>query len=302
MDGLPSDLPSDYIYKLLQFTPRQHHDVYPAIDPSNPELSLAGKVVLVTGASRGIGANGIVPSLAKAGAAGIVLVATNAEKLKAVELAVRDINPRTRVLVAAADISNEQSVASVFKSATETFGRVDILVHNAGIMNQMSNIHEEDATAFWKQYEINTFGTFLVAQYFIKSLPSPESPGVILYIGTAASWARNSSCAGYSGSKLAAQKLISDIASGYPNITAISASPGLVETDMLQLRGFDVSTPQLVGGAVVWLSGDRARFLSGRAISVEWDLEDLVARQDEIVKEDLLIMRMAGKFGHEQFA
>ncbi|KZL68748.1 short-chain dehydrogenase/reductase [Colletotrichum tofieldiae] len=314
-------LPSDYFYKLFQFTPRQHHDVYPAIDPLNPELSLADKVILVTGASRGIGATGIVPSLAMAGAAGIVLVATNVEKLGAVELVVRGISPSTRVLIAAADISNEDSVARVFKNATEVFGRVDVLVHNAGVMNKMGNIHEEDAKIWWKQYvchcssttmlthtllirwiqEINTLGTFLVSRYFINSLPSLDSPAVIIYVSTGAAWVSNALSAGYSGSKLAAQKLISDISAGYPNIVTISISPGLVETDMLQIKNFDIDTPELVGGTVVWLTGERARFLNGRAISTNWNVEDLVARKEEIQREDLLTIKMAGKFGHEQF-
>jgi hypothetical protein len=49
-------LPPDYFVKLMQFTKTVHRDQYPAIDPANPELSQAGKVVVITGASRGLGA------------------------------------------------------------------------------------------------------------------------------------------------------------------------------------------------------------------------------------------------------
>jgi hypothetical protein len=51
-----SELPSDYFIKTFQFTPNVHNDQYPSIDPTSPALSLAGKTVIVTGASRGIGA------------------------------------------------------------------------------------------------------------------------------------------------------------------------------------------------------------------------------------------------------
>lgn len=66
----------------LQFTRTVHQDVYPSIDPTKAELSLAGKVVIVTGASRGIGARGFAPAFAKAGVKGLVLVARNAEMLQ----------------------------------------------------------------------------------------------------------------------------------------------------------------------------------------------------------------------------
>lgn len=51
-----SDLPKDFYVKSMQFTQNAHQDMYPAIDPSRPEHSLVGKVAIITGASRGIGA------------------------------------------------------------------------------------------------------------------------------------------------------------------------------------------------------------------------------------------------------
>jgi hypothetical protein len=50
------NLPKDYFVTSTQFTPHVYQDVYPGIDPTRPELSLAGKVVIITGASKGIGA------------------------------------------------------------------------------------------------------------------------------------------------------------------------------------------------------------------------------------------------------
>ncbi|GKT66504.1 short chain dehydrogenase reductase [Colletotrichum tofieldiae] len=296
-------LPADHLAKSVQFTPRLHYDVYQAIEPGNPELSLAGKVVMVTGASRGIGSRGIVPSLAKAGASGIILAATNAEKLKAVESSVQEINSSSQTLIVASDVSKEESVVNLFNVAVEVFGHVDVLVHNAGVMGELSNIHEADPEAWWRSFEVNTFGTFLVCKHFLKIQPASKGPGAIVFITSAAGWQSNPLMSGYSGSKLAAQKLLSDIAAGYPNVNTFSVEPGLVETDMLSpaFKKFNLSSPGLVGGTVVWLISDQAKFLSGRAISANWDVEDLADKREEIMKEDLLTIAMRGKFGAQHF-
>lgn len=74
-------LPVDHFVKTMQFTAKTHRDAYPAIDPSQAVLSQKGKVVIITGASQGLGARGFVPSFAAAGPKAIVLVARRADKL-----------------------------------------------------------------------------------------------------------------------------------------------------------------------------------------------------------------------------
>ncbi|KAF3809007.1 hypothetical protein GCG54_00011201, partial [Colletotrichum gloeosporioides] len=214
---------------------------------------------------------GIVPSLAKAGASRIVLVATNVEELKH----------------KGAFRATKEPIASVFQKATETFGPIDILIHNDEFMNTMGNINEEKPSLWWKQLTINTLGTYLVSNHFIKSLSSPETAGLIIYQA--------------GRSELLSQKVISDVSAGYPNITTISLNPGLVDTNMLQMKNFDWDTPELVGGTVVRLTGNEAKFLDGRVISVNWDVEDLSAKKDEIIREYLLTIKLVGNFGLNQF-
>ena len=136
----------------MQFTKNTHQSVYRSIDPTNPENSLKGKVVIITGASRGIGATGIVPAFAKAGVKAIVLVATNAEKLKSVAESVSQINSQVETLAVATDISDAESVAALFEKIRETFGHADVLVNSAGVNNGGGNIHEQDPMVWWSNF------------------------------------------------------------------------------------------------------------------------------------------------------
>jgi NAD(P)-dependent dehydrogenase (short-subunit alcohol dehydrogenase family) len=151
--------------------------------------------------------------------------------------------------------------------------------------------------------EVNTKGAFLLAQNFIKALPSPSTPATLVNVVSAAAWKVFPFMAGYSISKLAAMQLVSHLAVAYPNLTAVGLHPGLVETDMMEevFKRFDLDSPALIGGVTVWLSSDKAKFLTGRTIAANWSVDDLVARKEEIERDNLLRVDLTGKFGKEQF-
>ncbi|KAH8888979.1 NAD(P)-binding protein [Thozetella sp. PMI_491] len=295
-------LPKDHFVTSMQFTKNTHQALYKSVDPANPENSLHGKIVVITGASRGIGAEGVVPAFAKAGVKAIVLVATNAEKLKAVAESVHQIYPNIETLEVAMDISSPDSVADLFERVRDKFGHADILVNNAGSLAGGGNIHEEDPAQWWTNFEVNLKGAFLLSSSFIKALPSPQTPATILNVVTGA-WYVLPFLSGYLISKLAAIQLMTHLAAAYPNLTTVAVHPGLVKTDMMleQFKGFNLDTPELSGSVMAWLATDKARFLSGRFISVNWDVDDLVARKDEIVSEELLQLKLGAILGMEQF-
>ncbi|KAK4118200.1 NAD(P)-binding protein [Parathielavia appendiculata] len=296
-------LPVDYFVTSLQFTKHVYQDVYPSIDPSNPELSLVGKVAIITGASRGMGAMGIAPAFARAGAKAIVLVATNAERLSAVEASLKAINSNVQVLSVATDISDANSVADLFAKVKASFGHADILINNAAAHSGIGNLLDEDPEKWWLNFEVNTKGAFLLAQNFLKALPSPSTPATIVNLVSAAAWLVYPFMAGYSISKLAALQLMTHIAAAYPNVTTVSLHPGLVKTDMLQdeFRRFNLDSPALIGGLTVWLSTEKAKFLTGRTIVSNWSVDDLVERKEEIEAGNLLRINLTGKFGKGQF-
>ena len=249
---------------------------------------------------------GIVPAFARAGPKAIVLVSTNAESLKPVEAAVRDINPAVKILSVGTDISNPQSVAELFTKIETAFGQhADILVNNAAVNAGGGTLHEEDPEQWWRNFEVNAKGAFLLAQNFIRALPSPSTtPASIVNLVTAGAWQVLPFMSGYSISKLAAVQLTTHIAAAYPNIRAVGLHPGLVETDMMdeRFKRFDLDSPALTGGLVVWLAGsDKAGFLTGRVVASNWSVDDLVERKDEIEGGNLLRMNLTGRFGKDQF-
>lgn len=236
---------------------------------------------------------------------GLVLLATNTEGLRNVEQEVKKINLTVQTLTITADVSDGSAVTSAFAKVKETFGHADILINNAGINadGEGVRIADADPEKWWRQFEINGKGTFLMTRSFINQLPSPETPATILNLTTGAAWKGSPFLAGYGMSKLVVQQQVPAIAAVYPNITAVALHPGLQETDMLPqaMRRFDRDSPELAGGIAVWLSHPHARFLSGRVVASEWDVDDLVARKEEIQASADLTIDLMGKFGAQHF-
>lgn len=102
---------------------------------------------------------------------------------------------------------------------------------------------------------------------------------------------------------MAALQLMAHIAVAYPNVTAVGLHPGMLDTDMLlpAFARFDLNTPALIGGLSVWLSSEKARFLTGRLVAANWDVDDLVAKKGEIEGGKVLQMDLTGQFGKELF-
>ncbi|KEY66404.1 hypothetical protein S7711_05837 [Stachybotrys chartarum IBT 7711] len=298
-------LPDNYFVESFQYTPNVYNDQYPSIDPSRPALSLTGKVVIITGASRGIGAKAFAPAFTKAGVKGMVLIATNADRLRSVEAEAYAINAEIQVLAITVDISDKCSVDGAFERIKDVFGHADILVNNAGVNleGDGSLIGNEDPDDWWKNFEVNTKGTFLISRAFLRQLPTQEAPAVIITLVTLAAWKTFAHLSGYGISKAGALQIAQHIAAGYPNVTTVSVHPGLVDTDMLmdQFRRFTRQTPELLGGLAVWLSHPHARFLTGRTVGSHWSVDDLVTMQDEIVGKNLLQMDLIGNFDSARF-
>lgn len=92
------------------------------------------------------------PAFVKAGVKAVVLVATNADKLKTVETALKAINPNLETLVVAANIADTASVASLFSQVKARFGHANILVNNAGVINGPGMIADADPEQWWSNF------------------------------------------------------------------------------------------------------------------------------------------------------
>ncbi|KAK9367590.1 hypothetical protein V1509DRAFT_626419 [Lipomyces kononenkoae] len=298
-------VPSDYLTRAQQFTKTLHHELYPAVDPSKPELSLPGKVVIITGASRGIGADGFAVSFAQAGVKGLVLVARDADKLNETVSKVHATNPAVEVLPVVADVADENAVALVYAQCEAKFGHADILINNAGIVKANGALPGDVKPAdWWRNIEVNGKGTFLMMHALVNSLPTLDTPVTIINITSGAAWhSPVPMLSGYAISKLVALQEAAYFAACYKNITAFAVHPGLVRTDMTHdsMMHMDSQPPELVGGLAVWLSHPHALFLNGRVVANTWDVDELMARKEEILSGKKLTIGLFGTFGPEQF-
>ncbi|KAK5992009.1 Short chain dehydrogenase citE [Cladobotryum mycophilum] len=295
--GGPLDgLPDDYVVTSQAFTKKTYRDLYPAIDPSDAALSQAGRVVIVTGASRGIGKQGFVRSFAVAGAKAIVLVARSLDRLKeAAEELGREF-PSTKFLPLGCDIQDEASVKLLFKQIQDNFGTADVLVNNAGAFGEHEQIRSASIQRFWNDVEINLKGSLLVVQGFL-NLVGESKEATIVNVSSAMGHVVMPGSASYCLSKLAMTQLSRFIALENPNVRAISFHPGTVLTDITAdwLKPFSKDTPELAGGCAVWLTTKDAGFLNGRYVSANWSVEELLSRSSEITAGGKLHIDLVGE-------
>ncbi|KAI0179271.1 NAD(P)-binding protein [Hypoxylon sp. FL1284] len=309
MTALPT-FPKDWLVTSNQFTKATHASVYPAIDPTRAENSLKGKTVVVTGASGGIGSRGTAPAFVKGGIKTIVLVDTKAEKLAGVEKELKQINPDVKTLALSVDITSTDQVGKAWDELNAKYPKIDVLVNNAGVDSRDSDkTHEQDPDIFFRNFEVNVKGTHMMTQQYLKAATSwatTADPAQIVNITSSTAWERLPLLAGYGSSKAALTAYSAVVAASYPGtVLSFAVNPGLTDTDIVSplVRGigFNYNDPLLTGATLAWLVADpaRSRFLGGRVLCAEWDVEELVARKDEIKDRNLLTLQLNATLGGE---
>src|SRR5579864_712059 len=127
-------------------------------------MKLAGKVAVVTGASKGIGA-AIAKHLADEGAAVVVNYASSKEGAQAVVAEIT--GEEGRAVAVGADVAKQADIQRLFAEAKKAFGRLDILVNNAGIY-EFAPLEEITAAHFHKLFDLNVLGLILTTQEAVK--------------------------------------------------------------------------------------------------------------------------------------
>jgi 3-oxoacyl-[acyl-carrier protein] reductase len=194
---------------------------------------LTGKVAVVTGASKGIGA-GIAKALAKEGAAVVVNYASSKE---GAEKVVADIKAGGgRAVAVGGDVSRKADAQGIIEAAVKNFGRLDILVNNSGVYG-FAPIEEFTEAQFHNMYNINVLGLLLTTQAAMKHLKEGAS---IINIGSAVSRITPPGSAVYSGTKGAVDAITGVLARelGPRKIRVNSLNPGMVETEGAIAGGF----------------------------------------------------------------
>jgi 3-oxoacyl-[acyl-carrier protein] reductase len=243
------------------------------------EHELKGKVAIVTGASHGIG-KGIAERLAEAGAEIIIadLDITKAKKT-AKELTKKD----KKSLAIQVDVSKEKPVNFLIKKSLEKFGKVDILINNAGIMYR-TRLKDLSLEEWEKTLKVNLTGPFLLIKAL---LPVMKKNGYGRIVNISSSAGRSVSTLGgvhYTASKAGLLGLTRAAAKELASfgITVNAVCPGLIDTQMVrktatraELKAFinsfpiqRLGFPEEIGDLVVFLCSDRASYITGASIDI----------------------------------
>src|SRR5947209_15639511 len=186
---------------------------------------LNGKVAIVTGASKGIGA-AIAEQLAAEGAAVVVNYANSKAGAEAV---VKRITQKEGKAVAVqADVSKPADIQRLFAEAKKAFGKLDILVNNAGIY-QFLPLETITPEHFHKQYDLNVLGLLLTTQEAVKHFG--PSGGSIVNVSSVAATAAPPTASVYSGTKAAVNAITKSLAGelGPRKIRVNAINPGMIE-------------------------------------------------------------------------
>ncbi|RVX75882.1 hypothetical protein B0A52_00239 [Exophiala mesophila] len=278
------------------FVPTRRNDTYPAIDPLKADHSC--KYVLITGAARGLGL-AMATSFAQAGASGIAILdmldMTSARDviLNAVKAAGR---AEPKILTLTVDVTDEGSVSQAVKSVEAEFARLDILINNAGYVGGYTPLGQSDPSRWWRAWEVNVKGPYLVTRGFLPLILQGTDKTVIV-ISSIGAHVTIPGGSAYETTKYAVLRINHYLMAEYGSqgLLAYAVAPGGVLTDMS--KGFQyqdrlTDTPQMVADTLVFLTKERREWLAERYIDSRWDMEELMEKKEEIVQRDLLKVRM----------
>ncbi|KAF2204953.1 putative 2-(R)-hydroxypropyl-CoM dehydrogenase [Delitschia confertaspora ATCC 74209] len=290
--------PGDY-----DVTTRIHNDSYPEINPR--QFNLSGKAVFITGGSRGLGRS-MVLSFVKAGVSKIAVGArSNLDGLEK-EIKANCANP-PEFLPIKLDVTDEASVAAAAAEVEKNFGKLNVLINNAGVLGKYGLIADSDPDVWWQTLNVNVRGPYLVTRAFLPLLlkAGTDEEKYIVNVCSVGAHLTNPRLSAYQVAKNGLLKFTTLTNAEYSpqGVTAFAIHPGNIPTDIMggpsaippHHKHVFVETPELSGDSVVYLVSKRREWLGGRYINCTWDLPELMSKEVEIVRED----KLKNKFDYE---
>jgi 3-oxoacyl-[acyl-carrier protein] reductase len=239
---------------------------------------LTGKVAVVTGASKGIGAS-IAEHLGAEGASVIVNYATS--KSGAEEVVRRIKEQGGDAIAVQADVSSPKDITRLFAETKAAYGRVDILVNNAGVY-EFAPLEAVTSEHFHKLFDLNVLGLLLATQEAVKLMNG--NGGSIINISSIVGPMPVGSGSVYSATKAAVDALTIALSKelGPRKIRVNSLNPGMVETEGFRAAGLDqsefrktvesqtplgrIAQPDDIAGAAVFFSSEDAGWVTGQSL------------------------------------
>ncbi|KLR62588.1 dehydrogenase of unknown specificity, short-chain alcohol dehydrogenase like [Actinobacteria bacterium IMCC26207] len=248
------------------------------------DLRLDGKVALITGASRGIGA-AMAAEFVAAGAKVMISSRKEAalvETAAAIESRFGDSVGDAQVAVFEANAGNPEAAEACVSATIERFGRLDILVNNAATNPYMGSMIEIDLPRLDKTYDVNLRGAFVWAQQAWKQSMA-EHGGNIINISSIGGLSVETSIGHYNVTKAALLHLTRSLAKELaPGVRVNALCPGLVKTDMARAlweSGEDaisqmiplhrLGEPEDIARAALFLASDASSWITGTSIVVD---------------------------------
>lgn len=242
--------------------------------------NLNGKVAVVTGASKGIGAE-IATQLAAAGASVVVNYASSKAGADSVVGKIKEKGGKA--VAVQADVSQQADIKQLFDETIKAFGKVDILVNNAGIY-EFAPLEAITPEHFHKQFNLNVLGLLLTTQEAAKHFGA--NGGTVINISSVAATAALPNASAYCGTKAAVDAVTRCLAHelGPRKIRITSVNPGMVETEGTHTAGIHdsemrkqteattplgrIGQPQDIAPAVVFLASDDAAWITGETLFI----------------------------------
>ena len=253
-------------------------------------MTLAGRSAIITGASLGLGAE-IARQFAAAGAS-LMLCARNVTELDAQAQRLKATYPHTQIVTQRADIASRAEVDALFAAATNVFGKLDVLVNNAGVYGPMGSIDPTDWDQWVEAIAINLTGTVYCARKAVEAF-KPHRYGKIINLSGGGATNPLPGISAYAASKAAVVRFTETVALEVKEfgIDVNAVAPGALATrltDQLIAAGpkrvganlharmmkiqAEGGTPLDIGAALcVYLASAESDGLTGRLIAAQWD-------------------------------
>jgi len=188
-------------------------------------MELAGRIAVVTGASRGLGA-GLASEFARRGMR-LALCARSRPALAAGE----------NVISAQLDVRDEKAVEEFTQRIEERFGTIDLWINNAGVLEPIKPLREISLAAFREHIDVNLIGLFLCTRAYVRHLHRRGASGVLINISSGAAWSGYAGWSAYCAGKSAVDRLTEcvQLEEEVHGLRAYAVAPGVIDTDMQRL-------------------------------------------------------------------
>ncbi|KAL8840312.1 MAG: hypothetical protein Q9170_001396 [Blastenia crenularia] len=289
----------------FNFTSTLRSDTYPTINPT--KLDLSEKYVFLSGASRGVG-RATALSFVKAGVTAIAIAARS--DLSSLVQEMHDIAATAGgkgvplIKPITLDILDPHSVQRAAEETSIAFGRLDILINNAGAMEEFQTTLNGNPDQWWQTWTVNVRGTYLLTRALLPLLLQGGQGGQvdkqIVMLTSIGALLPTLGGSGYQMSKLALLRYAEylNLEYGAQGIVAYALHPGAVPTELgLTMPKFLhaklVDKPELAADTIVFLVSEERTWLKGRYISCTWDMTEFLQKREDIISGDKLKLKLA---------